>query len=126
MAENAQILAMRKLGMTEEEIKQVLEDDKAIDHGEKMDFDLSDEKAKEAKKYTRTGTRKTVYNFNKRKRKENATKGGIITALAKFLTENEDTACENVQIANAERLITFKCGENLYDLTLIQKRKPKN
>ena len=34
-------------------------------------------------------------------------------------------ACENVEITNKERQIAFKIGENAYELTLVQKRKPK-
>ena len=130
MADSKQIMAMRKLGLTDEEIQQMLKDDKAIDKGAKMDFDLTPEQAKVAKKYTNTGTRKqpTVYNFDttNRKRKENPTKASIISELAKFLTENSENACENVEITNKERMIAFKVGDNLYELTLVQKRKPKN
>lgn len=130
MADSKQVMAMRKLGLTDEEIQQMLKDDKAIDKGEKMDFDLTPEQAKVAKKYTNTGTRKqpTVYNFDttNRKRKENPTKASIISELAKFLTENSENACENVEITNKERMIAFKVGDNLYELTLVQKRKPKN
>ena len=83
MADSKQVMAMRKLGLTDEEIQQMLKDDKAIDKGEKMDFDLTPEQAKVAKKYTNTGTRKqpTVYNFDttNRKRKENPTKASIIS-----------------------------------------------
>lgn len=130
MADSKQVMAMRKLGLTDEEIQQMLKDDKAIDKGEKMDFDLTPEQAKVAKKYTNTGTRKqpTVYNFDttNRKRKENPTKASIISELAKFLTENSENACENVEITNKERQIAFRVGDNLYELTLVQKRKPKN
>ena len=62
----------------------------------------------------------------KRSRKENPTKAGIIAEIAKFLEENSENACENVEITNKERQIAFKIGENCYELTLVQKRKPKN
>jgi hypothetical protein len=42
------------------------------------------------------------------------------------LVENSVNACENVEITNKERQIAFKIGENCYELTLVQKRKPKN
>ena len=130
MADNKQIAAMRKLGLTDEEIRQMLNDDKAVDKGQKMDFDLPPEKEKVAKQYTKTGTRKTptVYNFDtsKRKRKENPTKASIISELAKFLEETSENACENVEITNKERQIAFKVGENRFELTLVQKRPPKN
>ena len=127
-----QLAAMERLGFTDEEIKDIIETDDAIDKGQKVYFDLDPEKEKEAKKYTKSGTRKapTVYKLDnesgKRSRKENPTKAAIITELAKFLTETSENACEMVEITNKERQIAFKIGENAYELTLVQKRKPKN
>lgn len=123
-----QIAAMEKLGFSKEEIADILNSDDEIDHGAKL-FELDPEKEKVAKEARHCGTRKapTVYKLDntngKRNRKENTTKSAIIAKLAKFLSEN---TYENVEVANKERMITFKVGENLYDLTLIQKRKPKN
>ena len=126
-----QLEAMRKLGFTEEEIADVIKADDAIDHGEKVAFDLDPEKEKEAKKYIKSGTRKTPVNYQldntggKRSRKENPTKGSIIAEIAKFLEETSENACENVVITNKERQIAFAVGDNSYELTLTQKRKPK-
>lgn len=130
MAETLVQKHMRLLGITEEEALQLIEDDKAIDKNKKMDFDLSKEQQKTAKKYTSTGTKKkapTVYKFDttEKKRKENPTKASIIAEISKFLEETSENACENVTITNAERQISFKIGENDYELTLVQKRKPK-
>lgn len=128
----AQLEAMKKLGLSDKEIEELIAADAAIEKGEKMPFDLTAEQAKEAKKYIKTGTKKTppVYNLDnengKRSRKENPTKAAIITELATFLTETSENACENVEITNKERQIAFKIGENSYELTLVQKRKPKN
>ena len=120
---------MRILGISEEEALQVIADDKAIDRGERMPFDLPIELEKEAKKLANVTTRKTptVYNFDtsKKKRKENPTKSSIISEIAKFLEEKSENACENVKITNAERQISFTIGENSYEFTLVQKRKPK-
>lgn len=126
-----QIESMRKLGFTDEEIEDVIKADDAIDHGEKVDFDLDPEKEKEAKKYIKSGTRKAPVNYQldntggKRSRKENPTKSAIIAEIAKFLEETSENACENVVITNKERQISFVIGENSYELTLVQKRKPK-
>ena len=85
-----QIEAMQKLGFSEEEIKDIIATDEAIDKGERVYFDLSPEKEKEAKKFAKAGTRKapTVYKLDnaegKRSRKENPTKAAIIAELAKF------------------------------------------
>lgn len=126
-----QINAMKKLGLTDDEIKEVIESDKAIEKGEKMDFDLTDEQLKEAKKLTKATSKKPpVYQLDnkngKRSRKENATKAGIIAELAQFLQEKSENDCQNVEITNKERQIAFVIGENSYELTLVQKRKSKN
>ena len=118
---------MHLLNCSEAEARQVIEDDKRIDRGEKL-FELTPEQQKISKQYTRTGTRKapTVYNFEPRKRKENPTKQSIIAELAKFLMEQSENACENVNITNKERQIAFSIGTNNYELTLVQKRAPKS
>jgi hypothetical protein len=119
---------MRLLNCDEAEARQVIADDKAIDRGEPMPFDLTPEQMKISRQYTKIGTRKTptVYNFEPRKRKENPTKQSIIAELAKFLTEQSENACENVNITNKERQIAFSIGTNNYELTLVQKRAPKS
>lgn len=101
--------------------------DKAIDHDEKMDFDLPPDKLKVAQKQAHTGTRKTptAFKFTKRERKPNATKGGLIAELAQFLSENSGFAVENLEITNKERQIAFEIGGEKFELTLVQKRKPK-
>lgn len=139
MAESKQITAMRKLGYTEEQIQQMLSDDKRIDRGEVFEWDLSPEEHKKAMKYANSDEKKkktpektakkggTAYNFDTtgKKRKENPTKANIIALLATILTENGDFYAENVQITNKERQIAFTVGENAFELTLVQKRKPK-
>ena len=109
------------------EAEEVYECDKGIDHDEKMDFDLSPDKLKVAQKQTHTGTRKTptAFKFTKRERKPNATKGGLIAEFAQFLSEKSGFAVENVEILNKERQISFEIGENKFEITLVQKRKPK-
>ena len=120
---NAQIeKIMKALNCSEQEAKEIIEADKAIDRGEKMDFDLSPEAEKQAKKYTKTGTRQTNGTKTERKRKENVTKSAIIAELNDFLIQK---GYKMVQILNKERQIFFKIDENDYELTLIQKRKPK-
>lgn len=104
------------------------EDDRKIDSGEKMEYDLTPDKLAVARKFAHTGTRKagpTAYKFNKRERKPNATKGGLIAEIAQFLGENSGFAVENLEITNKERQIAFEIGGERFELTLVQKRKPK-
>lgn len=118
---------MKVLGVSAEEADAILASDKAIDRGEKQDFDLDPDKAKVAKKFTNVQGHKkpTVYSFQKRERKENTTKSGIIADLFKFLTETSELSYENTVISNKERQIAFESGGHKYELTLVQKREPK-
>lgn len=124
MAESQKEKLMRLLGCSEAEADDIIASDKAIDKGEKVDFDLTPEQQREVKKYRAVGTRKTDKTQpSERKRKENPTKATVIAEIAQFLTEN---GYESVEITNKERQIAFKVGENSYEFTLVQKRKPKN
>lgn len=131
MVVNQKQRIMEALHCSEAEAEEIIAADKAIDRGEKMPFDLSADKEKEARKYAKTGTRKAppAYKLDntggKRSRKENPTKASIISELAKFLEVDSENACVEVEITNKERQIAFKIGENAYELTLVQKRKPK-
>lgn len=122
---------MEALHCTEEEAEAIMLADKEIDRGKPMPFDLTEEQEKVARKFAKTGTRKapTIIKLDntggKRSRKENPTKSSIISELAKFLEEHSENACVEVEITNKERQIAFKIGENAYELTLVQKRKPK-
>ena len=122
MAETQVEKLMRLLKCTKEEAEEMIACDKAIDRGERVYFDLDPQAEKQAKKYANTGTRKTDGAKTERKRKENPTKAGVISEIAQFLTEN---GYEFVEITNKERQIAFKIGENDYEITLVQKRKPK-
>ena len=119
---------MKALGVSEAEAEEIIAYDKAIDRGERGEYDLTPEQEKEAKKFANVKEHKrpTVYKFDKLPRKENTTKKGIIDELFKFLQENTDTAYENVNILNKERQIAFTVGADTFELTLVQKRKPKN
>lgn len=118
-------LIMKNLGLTEQEADELLKADKAIDKGEKMPFDLTKEQQEIAKSFTKTGTKTkkapTVYKFEKKKT-ENVPKAELIKKLEELLN-NEGFI--DVKIVNAERLISFSNGDNSFELTLTQKRKPK-
>ena len=121
-------VALMRLGMSEQAALDVIDCDHEIDRGIEQDFDLDKETEKMAKKYANATTKKkpTVYEFTKRERKANPTKAGIIAELAKFLTEDSEYATENVEITNKERMIAFSIGDDKFEVTLVQKRKPKS
>ena len=113
---------MKLLKISEEEAIQLVADDKAIDRGERMSFDLSKEQEKQAKKYANVGEKTKKTERKAPVRKENATKSTIVAEISAFLAEK---GYEMVEITNKERQIAFKVGENDYELTLVQKRKAK-
>ncbi|MCM1323947.1 MAG: hypothetical protein NC218_07285 [Acetobacter sp.] len=114
------------LKCTEEEAREVYAYDKAIDRGEKTEFDLTAEQEKASRKYARADRKPTVYNLTKRERKPNATKGAIIAALAAWLTEGATFEVDGLEITNKERQVKFSSAGETFELTLVQKRKPKS
>lgn len=120
-----QIESCRKLGMSDEEIAEMYADDDEVDKGVKMEWDLSDEEHKKAMKRANATTHDTK-NPVKRERKANPTKGGLIAEIATFLSENSAFDVKNLEITNKERMIAFQIGDERFEVTLIQKRKPKN
>ena len=123
-----QMAAFRKLGYSDAQIEEMLEDDIAVDRGIKMEWDLSDEEHKKAMKTANADEHKkpTVYKFDKRERKENTPKREIIAEIFQFLTENAQFSPEHVVILNKERQISFDYAGEKFEITLTQKRKPKN
>lgn len=106
------------------EAEDILANDKKIDKGEKVDFGLSVEEEKKALKYANVREHKkpTVYKFDKKEKKADVTKEGVIQALFDFLVSNGYKNCE---ITNKSKLIAFDIGSDSYELNLIRKRKPK-
>lgn len=114
---NAEVQKMMKiLGCSEQEALEIVQADKAIDKGEKL-FELTPEQEKAAKKARSTGTKKpTVYNFDtaKKKRKECPDKQHLMNLLAEAL----GTECQNIEVTNKERELTFSFNGTGYRLTL--------
>ena len=117
---------MRLLDISAEEAADVIKYDAEIDKG-KDPFPLSADQKKVEKEMRQADRKKpTIYNFDKRDRKQNTTKSAIIAELAAFLEQNSESDVKNLEITNAERQLRFTVGENIYELTLVQKRAPKS
>lgn len=114
-----QLENLMKLGLTEAEAKQVLEDDKKIDRGEKMPFDISAEKEKATREYRQADRAPTVYKFKQRERKPNEPKREIISALKTAV----ESFADNIEITNAERQIDFEVDGIRYRIVLSAPRK---
>lgn len=120
---------MSGLKCSYEEALEVLLCDKAIDKGEKMDFDISKEQEKEVRKMLKHETMSGARTYEKRpkqpkEKKVNEPKKAFIEDLVAWLGESEDYG--NIEVVNAERQVKFTIGEDTFELTLVQKRKPKN
>ena len=120
---------MRVLDLTYEEAVDLLKCDRAIDKGEHMDFDISKEQEKEVRKMLKHETMSGARTFEKRpkqpkEKKINEPKKAFIEDLVAWLGESEDYG--NIEVVNAERQVKFTIGEDTFELTLVQKRKPKN
>ena len=114
-----QLENLMKLGMTEAEARQVLEDDKRIDRGEKMPFDLTKEQEKATRSMRQADRAPTAYKFTKRERKPNMAKRDIIQVLDEALTDIAD----DVTVTNVERQIDFVLDGVKYRVVLSAPRK---
>ena len=128
MDENRISELMKTLDLTRDEAIELIRDDEQVDKMDmkQVDDDLTEEQKKAIKK-AKGGVR-AVNAYGKkvtRERKENPTKASLIAEIADFLQKNSENAIENCEITNKERQIAFKIGENSFELTLVQKRKPK-
>lgn len=119
---NKQIQAMRKLGMSEEEIAEVLEADKKIDQGEKL-FELSAEQEKASKQARQADRKPKAYDLDntggKRSKKANEDKQYLIKAIQTGLK----TYCggldeTSIETQNPEREFTFIYNGTKYKVTL--------
>lgn len=112
-----QIVALAKLGLTDEEIKQVLADDKRIDKGEKL-FELSAEQEREAKKARNVGRAPTAYKFTKRERKPDEDKKVLCQTMIEALIEAGMVDNSTLHIENIEREFLFKHNGKKYKVVL--------
>lgn len=107
-----QVLALQKIGCTEEEIADVLKCDKEIDRGAKL-FELDKELepgAKKARRADRTDTPKKAV----RERKEDTDKQTLINAL----TASLECLCDDIEIVNPEREFLFTFGGRKFKVVL--------
>lgn len=107
---------MRKLGMSEEEIKQLLDDDKRIDRGEKL-FELPDELKQGAKKARQA--ERTAPKTAKRERKVDDNKRFLIDFLVKALLPEAD---KEIEVINPEREFTFFYNNEKFKIVLSKPR----
>ena len=104
-----------------EDAVQVIEDDEAIDKGERLDWEPTIEEEKEMRKATRLKVdRKPSGERKPREREADNVKREIVAKVADAMGQYE-----NVEIANVEREVTFVIDGAEYSLTLTKHRKSK-
>lgn len=113
---------MHYLKVSAEEAEEILAADKAIDRGERMDFDLSPEQEKAAKKIGNATTKKAIKPREKKEKVADEEKTGIIEDILAILNEEYPNSAK---IINKEREISLEIGENHYSITLTKHRKAK-
>ena len=106
---------MKNLGITEEEARQVLADDNAIDKGAKL-FELTPEQVKASKEARQVARKPTPYNFTKRERKADDDKRCLVNILASALIDQDEV--ENLEVTNQEREILFTFGGRKFKIVL--------
>ena len=116
---NTQIQAMRKLGMTEEEIAEVLEADKKIDQGEKL-FELSAEQEKASKQARQADRKPRAYDLDntggKRNKKTDNDKLYLLECLQRGISEFADVYVHEVN--NPEREFEFVYNDRKFKVVL--------
>lgn len=113
---------MKLLDISREEAINLIQCDDDIDHDKKMDFDLTPEQEKNAKKMRTTGTR-CVDAYGKtrtRERKEDADKRFLINTIKQAL---ESVTVNNLIVSNIEREINFECNNRKFKIILSAPRK---
>ena len=114
-----QIKALENLGLTAEEIAEVLADDEKIEKGAKL-FELPDE-LKEGAKKARNAGNCNGYTKANREKKVDTDKREIINLIAETVENLTDEG--TVYINNPEREIEFVKGSRKYKIVLSCPRK---
>lgn len=108
-------LALFALGLSEEEVADVLECDKRIDKGEKL-FELPEELQKGAKKARNAGNCNGYTKPTNREKKVDDIKRGLIELLSSVIAEQP--ACNSLTVDNPEREFNFLWGGKKYKVVL--------
>lgn len=116
---NKQMEAMCRLGMTKEEITEVLEADKMIDQGIKL-FELTPEQEKASKQARQADRKPRAYDLDntggKRNRKADNDKSYLLECLQRGISEFADVYIHEVN--NPEREFEFVYNDRKFKVIL--------
>ena len=113
---------MRRLGLSEEEIAEVLESDRKIDKGEKL-FSLTAEQEKASKQARQADRKPTIYKLDntngKRSKKADNDKAYLMQLIeSAIIAETKD-----FEMVNSERECVFSFNDRKFKITLSAPRK---
>lgn len=118
---------MKRNKCNREEAIDLIKYDIAVESGEDTEYDLTAEQEANVKEMTRKVEHAKQGKGVKRERKPNELKEAIVAEIAEFLREDaQGQMYEDVEVTNISRMIAFTVGEKKFELTLIEKRPPKN
>ena len=113
--------ALKNLGLTDEEIKKVIEDDERIDKGEKL-FELPEELKEGAKKARKAGNCKGYTKPKEKTKAEDRQKRFLIDIISNALNGHILGGC-SMEITNPEREINFEYCNRKFKIVLSCPRK---
>ena len=111
----SQIQALKKLGLSDDEIADVMESDKRIEKGEKL-FELSADQKKAEKQARNFGNCNLYTKPQKKEKPIDTDKRYLINLLAETLKNIADTG--QVEITNAEREMLFTRNGRKFKIVL--------
>lgn len=118
---------MKRNKCSREEAIELIEYDTAIESGEETEYDLSAEQEATVRKMMRKVDHAKSEGKVKRERKPNELKEAIVAELAEFLREEaQGQVYEEVEISNKNRQVAFTVNGKRFELTLVEKRPPKD
>lgn len=112
-------ILMKNLNVSRAEALAIIEDDKAIDRGEKL-FEQTAEQKKATKKYSNVGIKTTKKSDSEKVKKVDENKNNVINLFVECVNNNGG---ENVTIEKAGSEFTFVINEQKYRLKLTKARK---
>lgn len=110
----------RLLDITEDEAREVVKADEAIDHGAKL-FELTDEQKQAAKKYKNAGTRTAVDAYGKKRERQVKPHPEKREAVA-LMVQAFQARGHEVNISNEEREFFVNFGAKRFKVTLSEPR----
>ena len=112
---------MKNLGLTAAEAEEVLAYDKAVEKGQKTEYDLTKDQEKEVRKYRQADrTKPFVPDLKPRERKANEPKRELIEIVKKAL---ENAGITDISVTNVERQLDFSMDNVKYRIVLSAPRK---